>query len=107
MFIGLIGTRFSGKSTVVDYLKSRGFTALHLRGANEDDSASTAASSLDNAPNDTQQIVDLNNRASSSAGPSKISAIPIPGAQELVVPDLVPDLAGNPFPSVLAQMNDK
>ncbi|KAG8828462.1 Deoxycytidine monophosphate (dCMP) deaminase [Serendipita sp. 399] len=48
MFIGLIGTRYSGKTAIVEYLKTKGFTVLQLRerGANEDDT-STAASSLE------------------------------------------------------------
>lgn len=48
MLIGIIGTRYSGKSSVATYLKTRGFTTLHLRsGANEEDT-STAASSENN-----------------------------------------------------------
>ena len=31
MFIAIIGSRFSGKSTVEDYLIAKGFTSVHLR----------------------------------------------------------------------------
>jgi hypothetical protein len=92
MFIGIIGTRFSGKSTVVDYLKSRGFTSLHLRGGNEDDSASTVASSLDNdnVLDGSEEVLDLSSvdpnayssanasGSNSKAGPSGSHPIPIP-----------------------------
>lgn len=47
MFIGVIGTRYSGKTTICEYLKTRGFTVLLLRDATHDEDTSTAASSND------------------------------------------------------------
>lgn len=50
MFIGLIGTRYAGKTTVIDYLKTRGFTVLKLRsgdGTNDEDTSTAASSEAD------------------------------------------------------------
>ncbi|KAG8827933.1 Deoxycytidine monophosphate (dCMP) deaminase [Serendipita sp. 401] len=77
MFIGLIGTRYSGKTTIIDYLKTRSFTVLQLRGrgANDEDT-STAASSIGDraAPLETVEsnsiIVQV--AAGSVAGPSTL-----------------------------------
>lgn len=71
MFIGIIGTRYSGKSSVVTYLKSRSFTVLQLRSAANDEDDSTVASSDGGGARDIYQ----------EAGTSKVheNAIPIPG----------------------------
>ena len=52
MFIGIVGTRYSGKTTVCEYLKTRGFTLLQLRDSAHEDDTSTAASS-----NDSREIL--------------------------------------------------
>jgi hypothetical protein len=97
MFIGLIGTRYSGKSTVSDYLKTRGFTVLRLRdNAGHDEDTSTAASgsvgdgNLNVPENATSSKYAGNQR--SVAGPSQPISIPNAGRPS----DPTSDLQGNP-----------
>jgi hypothetical protein len=59
MFIGIIGTRYSGKSSVITYLKTHGFTVLQLRSATNDEDTSTAASSDD----DGKQDIDISHES--------------------------------------------
>jgi len=108
MFIGVIGTRYAGKTTVVDYLKTRGFTVLKLRsslqgadglGINDEDT-STAASS-DDEVNESHVITrdptvipyDRNLGANAGAGPSAQPTVTptIPSARAL---DSSADLSG-------------
>jgi dephospho-CoA kinase len=65
MFIGIIGTRYSGKSSVITYLKTRGFTVLQLRSATNDEDTSTAASSDDDGKQDmSHESGNVNSRKS-------------------------------------------
>jgi hypothetical protein len=65
MFIGIIGTRYSGKSSVIAYLKTRGFTVLQLRSATNDEDTSTAASSDDDGKQDmSHESGNVNSRKS-------------------------------------------
>jgi len=98
MFIGVIGTRYSGKTTVVEYLKTRGFTVLKLRsgdGINDEDT-STAASSED--ANENQNIVTkdvtITLNENPNAGPS-VQPIILPPASEAKTLESLADLSSN------------
>jgi hypothetical protein len=65
MFIGIIGARYSGKTSVISYLKTRGFTVLQLRSATNDEDTSTAASSDDDGKQDiSHDSGEINSRKS-------------------------------------------
>lgn len=65
MFIGIIGARYSGKSSVILYLKTHGFTVLQLRSATNDEDTSTAASSDDDGKQDiSHESGNVNSRKS-------------------------------------------
>jgi hypothetical protein len=93
----VIGTRYSGKTTVVEYLKTRGFTVLKLRsgdGINDEDT-STAASS--NGANGNHNIVirdaTIGPGENPNAGPSA-QQIAVPASSGTKVLDSLVDLAG-------------
>ena len=110
MFIGVIGTRYSGKTTVVEYLKTRGFTVLKLRsgdGINDEDT-STAASSNDANGNHNIIIRDatIGPDENPNAGPSA-QQITTPATSGTKVLDPLGGLAGKVFYSASIQHSNR
>ena len=90
MFIGLIGTRYSGKTTVVEYLKTRGFTVLKLRsgdGMNDEDTSTAASSEANHRLGDIVRDGDVDNLSLNDANLATSSSVPAPSSRII-------DLAG-------------
>lgn len=69
MFVAIVGTRYAGKSTIRDYLVSRGFTSISLDPAADESTTPTGPVFTKNRRPGSDSFLSMNSPATPSASP--------------------------------------